>query len=477
MAREFRAGGDVASIREGLDHPVIDADGHLMEIRPVVAEYLADVAGRSVAERWLEGEEGSARRGRHRSSPFEEEARQARLFWPSPAENSLDRMTSFLPRLQYERAEQLGLDYMLLYPSLGLRAMREPDDDLRRALTRALNTYYADLYRDFRDRLEPVAVIPLVDPVEAVAELEYAVEVLGFKAIASSGVIERATGPNGSRWLDTVGFGSPHDYDPFWARCVQLGVAPTFHGVGFGWGTRTSPKNYVYNHLGNFAASQEATCRSLVMGGVPFRFPELRFSFLEGGVGWASQLYSDLLGHFEKRNKDVVQRFDPRRIDVDACRDLFDEFATGRIRDLRTAWERNLRSAKADAPELSEAEYDDFAISGITDPDQIVELFDHRFYFGCEADDPINALAFDSTLLPHSVRLGAMFASDVGHWDVPDMTEVLPEAWELVEDGHLTKADFADFTCGNVVALLTAQNPGFFEGTAVADAVAPFLGR
>ena len=89
----------------------------------------------------------------------------------------------------------------------------------------------------------------------------------------------------------------------------------------------------------------------------------------------------------------------------------------------------------------------------------------------------MNALAFDDALLPHGGRLNAMFASDIGHWDVPDVREVLPEAWELVEDGHLTEANFADFTCGNVVRMLTAMNPRFFEGTAVADAVRPHLGR
>jgi hypothetical protein len=53
---------------------------------------------------------------------------------------------------------------------------------------------------------------------------------------------------------------------------------------------------------------------------------------------------------------------------------------------------------------------------------------------------------------------------------------VLPEAWELVEDGHLTEQNFAEFACGNVVRMLTSMNPGFFEGTAVADEVRPYLG-
>jgi hypothetical protein len=49
-------------------------------------------------------------------------------------------------------------------------------------------------------------------------------------------------------------------------------------------------------------------------------------------------------------------------------------------------------------------------------------------------------------------RLRAMFASDLGHWDVPDACAVLPEAWELVERGHVTAADFKAVTHDNALA-------------------------
>ena len=69
----------------------------------------------------------------------------------------------------------------------------------------------------------------------------------------------------------------------------------------------------------------------------------------------------------------------------------------------------------------AEARYgiDDFAESGIGSPEDIVDIFTRQLGFGCEADDPLNALAFSGTLLPRGVRLNAMFASDIGHWDVP----------------------------------------------------------
>jgi hypothetical protein len=67
-----------------------------------------------------------------------------------------------------------------------------------------------------------------------------------------------------------------------------------------------------------------------------------------------------------------------------------------------------------------------------------------------------------------AARLNAIFSSDIGHFDVLDVTEVVPEAYEMVEDGLATAADFRDFAFANVVRLLGHQNPRFFAGTRVA---------
>ena len=87
----------------------------------------------------------------------------------------------------------------------------------------------------------------------------------------------------------------------------------------------------------------------------------------------------------------------------------------------------------------------------------------------------MNAVAFGN-LNPFGARLNAIFSSDVGHFDVPDMRMVLPEAYELVEDGLITADDFRDFTFANAVRLWGTQNPDFFKGTAIARQAAEVLG-
>jgi hypothetical protein len=54
---------------------------------------------------------------------------------------------------------------------------------------------------------------------------------------------------------------------------------------------------------------------------------------------------------------------------------------------------------------------------------------------------------------PFGAKLNAIFSSDIGHFDVIDMCDPLPEAYELVEDRHITEDDFRDFTFANAVRL------------------------
>jgi predicted TIM-barrel fold metal-dependent hydrolase len=396
-----------------------------------------------------------------------------RAFWSSPEQNTLDRMTATVPALMYERMDQIGLDFALLFPTTGLKFPSWKDAEQRCAWSRALNIYVAESFAEYGDRLAPVAVIPSFTPDEAIRELDYAVGTLGLKAVTLASMVERDTTPGGlpGPWFDTIGHDSLHDYDPVWQKCAELGVMPTFHSTtALGSFTRRSRKNFVYNHIGHFAATAEGICRSLFLGGAPRRFPHVRFNFLEGGMGWASQLYTDLLGHYAKRNKASVQTYDPRHFDLELAANLMDEYGTGRIHDLREEFLAEKRQSM-EAPVDHPFGYDDFAEARIDSPDDIVDVFTRQFFFGCEADDPINALAFRRELLPHHVQLNAVMGSDIGHWDVVDMLQVVPEAWELVEDGRITEDDFRSFTFGNITRALTDMNPRFFDGTPVESAI------
>jgi hypothetical protein len=73
------------------------------------------------------------------------------------------------------------------------------------------------------------------------------------------------------------------------------------------------------------------------------------------------------------------------------------------------------------------------------------------------------------------VRLNALFSSDIGHFDVPDMAEVVPEPHELVEHGLIDADDFRDFMFANAVRFWGEVNPDFFKGTVVEKEAARVL--
>jgi hypothetical protein len=62
----------------------------------------------------------------------------------------------------------------------------------------------------------------------------------------------------------------------------------------------------MYNQIGHFAAAGAALAKSLFLGGVTRRFPELRVALLEGGVAGLATLGAQLpamfasdLGHWD----------------------------------------------------------------------------------------------------------------------------------------------------------------------------------
>jgi len=120
-------------------------------------------------------------------------------------------------------------------------------------------------------------------------------------------------------------------------------------------------------------------------------------------------------------------------------------------------------------------ELDDYSRCKIEHVEDFKTLFADRFYFGCEADDPANAWAFNRTNNPMGAELKALFGSDIGHFDVREMDEVLPEAHELVEDGKITNEDFRRFVFENPVRFWGETNPEFFAGTRVAEAARDVL--
>jgi predicted TIM-barrel fold metal-dependent hydrolase len=481
------ASSKVAAVRSRLDHPVIDGDGHWLEPIPIFLDFLRDVAGPTVVDKFVKKASDTTW---YDISPAERMRRRLMrpTWWGEPA-HTLDRATAMIPRLFYERLDDIGLDFCVLYTSLGLFYVSNPDEEIRRSVARAVNRMNAEMFRPYADRITPAAVVPVHTPQEAIEEATYAVRELGLKVVMIANHVRRPVDVSAEQvkepasqariYIDSLGHDSAYDYDPFWARCAELRVAVTAHSGSMGWNGRESINSFTYNHIGHFANASHAFAKALVLGGVTHRFPQLRFAFLEGGVGWACNLVSDLVGHWERRRRAAMEaQTRPTNLDRAHLETLFRQYGGRAYTDKLDEIFRciNLAEPFKTAEELTERAYreafDDFAKVPVTSGDALRRHFAERFFFGCEADDPMTAWAFDRH--GHH-RLNPIFSSDVGHFDVVDMSEVLEEAWELVEHGLIEPEDFREFVFVNPVRLHTAMNPGFFASTAVEGAVTKLL--
>jgi predicted TIM-barrel fold metal-dependent hydrolase len=481
-----------AEIRSQLSHPVVDADGHWLESTPLLLDALYDSGGASAVDAYRRHQKVMS--DFYKMTPEELiNLRPRRVAWWCVPSNTLDRATGMLPALLRERLEEFGLDLAIMYPTIGIMGLQMQDEDYRRAFCRAMNVLAASMFSPYQDCLIPVALIPTFSPEEAIDELRYASRELHLKVAVIAGSSLRpiggagaqagpttngftSNGLNSASYVDNLVLDSTQDFDPLWAEFCNLKFAVTTHIGSGGWPDRRSSTNFTFNHLGHFAQANHNFARAVLLAGVTRRFPDLKFAFLEGGVGWAVNLYVDLLAHCRTRGEaNLLANLRPSNLDIEDFKELFVKYGGA---DFEGRFDEVLESSYAMNPNVSIAElterdltehggpFEDFGAADVKGEGDLQQRYADSFYFGCEADDPMTAWAYDRRI---GANLRPVFSSDIGHFDVPNMNEVLEEAFELVEDGYLNEEQFREFTFSNAVSLHGSLDSDFFVGTAVED--------
>ena len=188
---------------------------------------------------------------------------------------------------------------------------------------------------------------------------------------------------------------------------------------------------------------------------------------LEGGVGWAVNLYNLFFEHWEKRNVDAMRKnLDPALVDRDLVVKLFEQHGDDVHKEQieKCGWETDtfLRSGtRSKTISMS------FAIRAF------VLKVTYRIFLSIGSI--LAARRMTGRFPPHSIaglnrkgaRLKAILSSDIGHWDVIDATTCLAESVELVEDGLMSADDLRDFAFYNAGELHGMMNPDFFKGTVI----------
>ena len=168
---------------------------------------------------------------------------------------------------------EVGVDAAVLYPTVALAYGKMTDLDWQIAVTSAYNDWLYHTYLQVDPRFRGMALIPLADPTAAAAELRRAVKDLGMCGAMLATV--NARGHVGAK-----------DLWPVYEEADRLGCAIAFHGgchSGFGF---DDINVYAPVHALGHPYGQMNCLASVIFNGFPERFPNVRWGFLEGGVGW-----------------------------------------------------------------------------------------------------------------------------------------------------------------------------------------------
>jgi len=167
-----------ARVRAKLNHPMIDGDSHIVEYMPVLRDMLREVGGASAEKNFVTAM-GHGLLDSGKKSWYDmtwDERRDNRgmrpPWWPLPTKNTIDRCTSMIPKLYHERMDDFGLDYAVLYPTVGLLFPHMANDEMRALSCRAFNEYAAAYYDEYADRMTVAATIPLHTPEEGIRGAE-----------------------------------------------------------------------------------------------------------------------------------------------------------------------------------------------------------------------------------------------------------------------------------------------------------------
>lgn len=194
-----------------------------------------------------------------------------------PKEQGPEEIIAFLT----DRVHDLGIRKSVLFPTQLLTVAMDPRADLELAVTKAYAQYVTDYFGNkHTDILNPL-LVPLNSPDKA-AEL--------IDSYAKEKGIVGVTVPSATKRLAGTDY-----WNPIYEAAQDRGLPICMHATNYNGGgfLRDFEK-----FIGVFALSRPTTLAtqvtSIVFGGVPEKYPKLRFGFIEGGVTWIPWLMQRL---------------------------------------------------------------------------------------------------------------------------------------------------------------------------------------
>jgi predicted TIM-barrel fold metal-dependent hydrolase len=185
---------------------------------------------------------------------------------------------------------EFGLDYGLMDPSLNLALPTVNNSRFAVALAEAYNSWILDSFLNETDRLKATLIVPPQKPEKGAEEINRVGDEDGIVGvmIPSSGTVP----PLGHSW-----------YDPIYEAAAKKGLPVVLHGAATS-SSEAFPVQYYWNetyaedHAIIHPFSQIWNLTSMIIQGIPERYPDMDFVFQEAGIGWIPYMMWRLDDHY-----------------------------------------------------------------------------------------------------------------------------------------------------------------------------------
>ncbi|WP_321113131.1 amidohydrolase family protein [Halorussus salinisoli] len=216
--------------------------------------------------------------------------------WDRNLRGKIDHYTVESPEdVQSTLCEDFHIDYPILNATSKLP--RLPQTDLAVNLMPAYNDLLIDKYLDEHDHFRGLASLATQEPDKAAEELDR----LGDEKQIVGAYIA-TTGPNPP-------LGDP-EYDIIYKAAQDNDLHIAYHGSGGAFMFEFPRQNQAFEkfievHTMAHTWSQMMTLSSLIVNGVPEKFPDVNFTFLEAGIGWIPMMMFRLNKEYSIRRSEA----------------------------------------------------------------------------------------------------------------------------------------------------------------------------
>ncbi|MPZ14884.1 MAG: amidohydrolase family protein [Chloroflexi bacterium] len=184
------------------------------------------------------------------------------------------------PMARVRHMDELGTEVQVLYPTTFLVGVTE-SSEVEGTVKRSYNRWIADRCQQTGGRLRWICLPPLSDIPKAIEEIRFA------KANGACGVFKKGDREAG-HWVGEEYF------FPIYEECQRLDLPVCFH-IGAGTPDFTSSREFEHVRFLRQGLTPINAFSSLVRFGIPTKFPEVRWGFIEVGCSWVPYLVYNIL--------------------------------------------------------------------------------------------------------------------------------------------------------------------------------------